>query len=315
MDSRRMGVVLVCAGFCWHADVKGDWMGFIMMPLNLTRFPWLAVAGFVFAANAMLPRAEAQLGTLNEKPWLGYFAAYADKRLQITMDSKGAITLAPINDKGTPVSSKIAIDIEAGIEEVAPDGKVVLRRIKPESLTSPESPNDDFEKFTVRGKVTGDAAFELHMEQDRGTIAIGGRVTDPGTLTKLPIRFVVRVKFPDVYPYEKVANKQHDKTFLKKIEDDRLELKWTDGKRVKQDFEPMVEAASKDLNGPGIAAAQVEVASYKDRRVQFIASPGSSMGLWNAKTAPLHEGFTLSWLPPDATKDPKGEARLSIEVR
>ena len=290
-------------------------MGLIMMPSNLMRSAWLAVAGFLFAAGAVLPRAEAQLSTLNEKPWLGYFAAYADKRFQITMDSKGAISLTPMTDKGAPVSSKIAIDIEAGVEEVSPDGKIVLRRIKPESLTSAEAPNEDFEKFSVRGKVTGDAAFELNLEQDRGTIAIGGRVTDPGTLTKLPIRFVVRVRFPDIYPYEKVADKQHDKTFLKKIEDDRLELKWTDGKRAKQGFDQMVEAASKELNGPGISAAQVEVAAYKERRLLLMASTGSSIGLWNAKTAPLHEGFTLSWLPPDATKDPKGEARLSIEVR
>lgn len=286
-----------------------------MMSLNLMRYAWLAVAGFLFAVGVVLPRAEAQLGTLNEKPWLGYFVAYADKRFQITMDSKGAISLTPMNDKGAPVSSKIAIDIEAGVEEVSADGKIVLRRIKPESLTSAEAPNDDFEKFTVRGKVTGDAAFELNLEQDRGTIVIGGRVTDPGTLTKLPIRFVVRVRFPDIYPYEKVADKQHDKTFLKKIEDDRLELKWTDGKRVKQGFDQMVEAASKELNGPGISAAQVEVAAYKERRLLLMASTGSSIGLWNAKTAPLHEGFTLSWLPPDAAKDPKGEARLSIEVR
>lgn len=298
--------------------MKRGWMGFIMNPLksiNPMGSPWLGVTGLLLAACAVLPRASAQLASLDEKPWLGYFAAYADKRFQIAMEAKGAIVLTPMNEKGTPVSSKIAIHIEAGIEEVAPDGKVVLRRIKPESLASQEPPSDDFEKFTVTGKVTGDAAFELHMAQDRGTITIGGRVTDPGTLTKLPIRFVVRVKFPDIYPYEKVADKQHDKAFLKKIEDDRLELKWTDGKRVKQDFEPMVEAASKELNGPGIAAAQVEVASYKDRRLLLMASPGSSMSLWNAKTAPLHEGFTLSWLPPDPAKDPKGEARLSIEVK
>lgn len=280
--------------------------------MNMSSFQ---AVGLLVAVCGALPRASAELPALNEKPWLGYYAAYADRRFQITMDPKGEITLTPMNDKGSPVGSKIAIAIEAGVEELHPDGKVVLRRIKPETLASQEAPSEDFEKFTVTGKVSGEAGFELHVGQDRGTITLGGRLTDPGTLTKLPVRFAIRVKVPDVYPYEKVSDKQHDKEFLKKIEDDRIELKWTDGKRVKQDFEPMVEAASKQLNGPGIAAAQIEASAYKDRRFLLMASPGSSMGLWNAKSAPLHEGFTVTWLPPEPAKDPETKARLSIEVK
>ena len=36
--------------------------------------------------------------------------------------------------------------------------------------------------------------------------------------------------------------------------------------------------------------------------------------LWNAKPAPLHEGFTINWVP-DAAKDTDGKARLAIEVK
>ena len=56
-----------------------------------------------------------------------------------------------------------------------------------------------------------------------------------------------------------------------------------------------VEAASKELNGPGIAAAEIEIAAYKGKKFLFIASENSAMTLWNSKVEPLHEGFTINW--------------------
>jgi len=38
------------------------------------------------------------------------------------------------------------------------------------------------------------------------------------------------------------------------------------------------------------------------------------MSLANDKTAPLHKGFAIRWLP-DAAKDPDGKACLSFQVR
>lgn len=278
---------------------------------TLTRLAFAAlISGFAAA-----PLAHAQLPSLNEPPWLGYYAAYANKRFQIGLSSKGNITLTPMNEKGDPVSFQLAIDIDAGIEETMPDGKVVMRQIKAETLAAKEPATDELEKVLVTGKVTGDAAFELNIEQTRGIIFIGGRMTDPGTLTKNPLRFALRLRIPTLYKNHKAEDKRAEKAFAKKIEDDRIDMKWTDGKRAKQTFEKaLLVDGNKEINGPGITSLELEAGAYKGRRFVFTASPNSSMNLWNAKEQPLHEGFTINW-KADAEKDKDGKARIAIDVK
>jgi hypothetical protein len=91
-------------------------------------------------------------------------------------------------------------------------------------------------------------------------------------------------------------------------------VKWTDGKRIKKDFEEVVDATSKDLNGPGISSAEVTASGYQGNRLIFTAAPNSAMSLQNAAPGPLHEGFLIFWTA-DTAKDPDGKARLAIEVK
>lgn len=284
--------------------------------MNLTIRP-AALAAVLLSGFFAFPKANATLPSLEEQPWIGYYAAFANKRFNFGVTPQVNIEMAPMSRKGVPVGKKLAINIDAGIEETLPDGKVVMKQIKVDTLESGDPASDEFEKISIRGKVTGDAQFELNLEQKRGIIFIGGRVLDPGSLTKNPIRFAVRVGIPNGYPDSKGNDKPTDKSskaFLKKIKDDLLTVKWTDGKRVKQDFATPVDAASKDLNGPGIASAEVELSSYHGNRLLFTAAPNSAILLQNPGVAPLHEGFKIVWAA-DAAKDPDGKARLAIEVK
>jgi hypothetical protein len=274
-----------------------------------------------------LPNADAELPIL-EQPWLGYYAAFDNKRFTITVTPQGEISIIPKNEKDEQVSRKLAIDIKAGIEETLPDGKVVMKAIKVDTLESAQAPSGNLEKTAIRGKVTGDAEFELNLEQNRGIILIGGRVLKPGSLSKNPIRFVVRANIPNAYTKspanpndsdgakkakEKQAKKA-EKALLDKIKNDALVLKWTDGTKVKKGYEETVDATTKEINGPGIASAEIEVSSYKGKRLAFTAAPNSSMSLRNWMPKPLHEGFMIVWMA-DTAKDPEGKARLAIEVR
>lgn len=273
-----------------------------------------AASALLISAAAVTPAA-AQLPSLDKQPWLGHFAAIEHKRFRLGITNQGKINLVPTNEKGDPVGQSLAIPILVGIEETLPGGSSTLKTIKPETLVTEDKATDELEKTTIRGKVTGDASFEMIIEQDRGVVSIGGRIVEPGTLTKNPIRFVARFRFPSAYPHnKKITDRKEQKIFDKKIEDDRIDLKWTDGKRVKESFIDPVDAKSKEINGPGIAAAQVEISAYKDRKFVFLASPGSSMTLSNDKPAPLHLGFTIQW-SPDPAKDPEGKARVTFEVK
>lgn len=277
------------------------------------RLASVTISSVIFLAGVR--QADAELPSLDKQPWFGHFIAHVGNRYQFGMTSRGAITVCVMNLKGDPMKHIYEIPMTFGIEETLPDGKTTLKTIKHETLESAEPASDDFKKAVIRGKVTGDAAFEVTLEQVRGAISIGGRMTDAGTLTKNPVRFIVRTRIPNIYSKEKQETKKEKKAFEKKVKGDKIEVKWTDGKRSKQTFEePMDEAALKELNGPGIAGAEIEMEGYKNRRLLFIATPNSSMTVSQDKPEPLHEGFHLTWVP-DAAKDPEGKARLTFQVK
>jgi hypothetical protein len=274
-------------------------------------------AVFAFALLAGLfckPKASADLPTLDEQPWIGYYAVFTNKRFNFSVTPQGKIELAPMNKKGSPVGKRLSINIDAGIEETLPDGKVVMKQIQAASLKSEQAATENLEKSSIRGQTTGGAEFELNLEQARGIIFIGGRILDPGTLTKNPIRFAVRVRIPNGYPDGIDATDKSNKALLKKIKDDALTLKWIDGNRVKQDLKVTIDAASEELNGPGIASAEVEISSYHGNRFIFTAAPHSAIALRNPEPAPLHQGFTIIWAA-DPAKDPEGKARLAIDAK
>ncbi len=258
-----------------------------------------------------IPRLAAGLPIIDDPPWLGYYAVFANRDYQFTMVPRGKIALIPMGEKNQPVAQILTIPIEITIEETLPDGKIVVKEIRPDTLTSAQPATTRLEKSVVTGKVTGDAAFELTLEQSRGLLSLGGRLLDAGTL-KNPLRFSLRVRFPSAYARDKTEGKDA-KAFEKKTRDDRIDLKWTDMTRKKQAFDEPLDASSSALNGPGIASAALDIGAYKGRKFFFTASQHSVMTLTNAM-GPLHEGFTLHWRA-DPLKDPQGKARLSIELK
>ena len=268
---------------------------------------WLGIAG-------ILP-VSAELPGLQEKEWLGYFVGFKNKKFQFGITSQGKAAIKVMGKKGEPLAQKLTIPVEFLVEEIQPDGKVKAKNLKPESLESVQPATNKPQQIVIRGKVTGDATFEVFVNEDRGVISLGGRLLDPGTLTKNPVRFSIRVKFPDAYPGAKAAgDKKEAKELEEKSKNDRLELSWTDGTRVRQPTDMPVAASSKEINGPGIAAMQVEFSAFDEKKFEFTASPSSTMTLSGGPAAPLHEGFTLTWRA-DPAKDPEAKARLSFEVK
>lgn len=251
---------------------------------------------------------------ITEKPWLGHFAGFANNRYQFGVASQGKMTLAPMGDKGDPVGQSLGIDISPLIEEINPDGKVTTMRILPESLESAQAKTGKLEKIVIRGKVRSGASLEVTIAQDRGIISMGGRMLDPGTSTKNPQRFVICTTFPTAYRHTKKSTQKEIETFETRIEDDRIELKWSDGKRKKLSLIESVDVSSKEINGSGIADLEADISAYRGKKIHFFSTPDCVMTLSNEKKAPLHEGFEIRWMP-DPAKDPQGKARLSFEVK
>ena len=276
---------------------------------------WTVGVVAAFSGILGISPLKAELPAFTEKDWLGYFVGLDTKTYKFGITAQGKATLRLLGKNGEPLNEKLGPSIQFLVEEVMPDGKVVAKAFLPESLESAQPPTLKPKNVVFQGKVAGDAKFEVTMHQDGDVILLGGRILDPGTLIKNPLRFSIRLKFDNAYPYEKAdRDKKAQKEFENKIKDDRIQLSWTDGKRGKQSTSETVDAASAELNGPGIATARIEFSSYQGHKLQIAASPPSLMKISNSPAGPLQNGFLLTWIS-DPAKDPQAKARLSIEVK
>lgn len=276
--------------------------------------PRFLIAVFVVLLGcALMQAARAQLPT-NDPPWLGDFAVFANRHYQLRIGIQGKILITPLSENRKSSGRSLALPVSIIIEETLPNGRVRLKKILPQTLQSADKPSTKLEKTVIRGQASGGVAFEVCIEQTHGVLTLGGGLLEQGPPRKNPLRFSLGVQFPSAYPREKKPDKQAAKAFQKKIDGDRIDLIWTDGKRKKQSFGQALDAASPALNGPGIASAHVEISAYDGAQFRFSASPNSDMTLSNEKNQPLHEGFAIHWTPT-ATLDPERKARLSFEVR
>ncbi len=262
--------------------------------------------------------AKAQLPSLDDRKWVGNFVVFDSRNFEFTLTSQGKGKICAKGKKDVPIGDRLAVTLEFLVQETQPDGKIITKAIRPDSLESSQPASLKPKDITFRGKVIGDAEFEAYITEDRGAISVGGKLLNPGTLTKNPLRFAIRANFPNPYGDAKGKAAENDKAAAKKMaktmQKDRLQVKWIDAKSTKVDLIKPVDASNKEINGPGIAAFSVEFSTYQDKKYILIASENSSMGLSNTTPKPLCEGFAVTWLA-DPVKDPSAKSRLSVDVK
>ena len=244
---------------------------------------------------------------LTEKPWLGYFAGYDRRDFCVGVGANGRIELQVKKDGGGVLGVGRVIYIEAEIREQDGDRKVE-KKLKPESLTSTDKATEQPQKTSFRGKVTGDAEFEMTLEFDDDDVYISGRLLDPGTL-KNP-DFQIRVKYGDVYRYV-TPEKLKDET-----ERDSIETLNVDKKKNKIKVFEKVDLASEEINGKGLTFVEVQLKGLNSRKFLHEVQGASTLRLENnggIAEAPL-QGFSVIW-QADAEKNKDGKARLHMEVK
>ncbi len=248
----------------------------------------------------------AELPSLEEKPWYGYYAGYAGKRANIGLDTDGGAVIIPLKKDREPMTSNFFIPLIYQVVEVAPNGKEVVKKIDVDSLTSTTAATAKPDKIVFTGKVEGDATFEGYFEVVRGVVMVGGRILEKGTLTN-PLKLNVFIKFPQAYQN---AQDKNTKEFKKKIEDDKLEVKLMDGKKFKLSPEDDFDPAAPQLVA-GVSQAQVEVSEFGGNVFTFTAAPNSKITVGGSKGA-FYTGLTIRWA---GVNDTDGRARMAIDVK
>lgn len=275
----------------------------------------------ILAAAACMISARAELPTLDEKIWLGYFAGHSCRDCLLGVSTKGDISfqLEPAKGKGSNgagILPHASMTLIVGIEEDTPNGKPSIRTIRPESLETKDVPTAKLEKTVIRGTVTGDATFELTIERDRSGFILSNRLVDPGKLTKNNIRPVVALVTKQIYRDDEG---EVSKAKAKEREKDTLELKWTDGKRKRFSLSDEMDATLEAVNGPGISIAQIEAAGLiRDRKLTLTAPEGISvLRAGNQTPQMLSRGLRFTAMPAPAKPGakPGDTARLVISVR
>jgi hypothetical protein len=271
--------------------------------------------------------AAAALPALQVKPWWGFFAVFANKNYDYKMAaSDGVITLTPLGD-GAPMLGHAQIQIRNGVLETYPDGKTVFHTLRPDTLETKDPATDKLGKVTLRGKTVGDVVVEVTVEQSRGIILMGARALEKGHLAH-PSTAAMEVSFAAVHLAPagashggqltkrdaRKAERAKEKEAKERMKINGISLRGIDGTKQVIGFEESVNASSAEINGKGIAAAEIKTTSFGKNKVMLTASPESALRMSNPQKAPLSKGYTFTWVAaPDKNKE--GKARMAIEVK
>lgn len=253
-------------------------------------FPCFAiVAGFFLIPSI----AEADLPGLKKQPWLGYFIGMETKRkFRFGVTAKGQGTLDALKNDGTPVYMHNPIQINFDVIETTPEGTTVSKQIKSDSLASDQEASEDpKEPITFRGKVTGDAQFEVTVTPERSGFSVSGRLTDKGTITN-PLHFAISADFN---PY--VSKPGDDEAKIRRFEErakkDVFRYETVSRKREKLKF--LEETNPAVAVSEALTNARIETDGYGGIEFSLQASEKSKLTLDDKGSRPLWKGFTLRW--------------------
>ncbi len=235
--------------------------------------------------------ARADLPNLKEQPWLGYFLGMEEKRkFRFGISAKANGVVDPLKNNGEPVFANSPIQVNFDVVETLPDGKRVVKQVQSDSLASDQEASlNPRGPVTFRGKVTGDAAFEVTVTPERSGFALSGKLTDKGTLTN-PLHFELSV---DVRPYPRKPGDEPAKikSFEERAEKDELSYETPKRERGKIEFLDEVNPAEKTADG--MSRVSFESDGLAGHEFQLQSSDKAKLVFADAGVKPLWNGFTV----------------------
>jgi len=253
-------------------------------------FPCIAIAAGMFLTPSAV---QADLPGLKEQPWLGYFIGIEHrKKMRFGLTAKGQGVIDPLTDDGKPVFAKVPFQVNFEMVETLPDGKKVRKQINSDTLASDQPATEDPEKpVTFRGKVTGDAAFEVTVSPERGGLAVSGKLTDKGTITN-PIHFEISL---DVKPYPRKPGDEENeiKSFERRAKKDVLRYDTVSRKRGKIEF--LEETNPATVIGESIARLDFKTDAFDNKEFEILTTDKAKLTFEDSGSKPLWNGFTLRW--------------------
>ena len=271
-------------------------------------FPCIAIAFGIFLTA---PAVQADLPGLKKQPWLGYFIGIEHKRkMRFAVTAKGQGVINPLDKEGNPVFANVPFQVNFTVIETLPDGKTVRKQINSDSLASEQPPTENPEEPVIfRGKVTGDAAFEVTVSPERGGVGVSGKLIDKGSLTN-PIHFEISL---DVKPYPQKPGKDQDEieTFERRVKKDALRYDTVSRERGKIEFLEEINPAT--VIGESVARLDFKTDAFDKKEFEITTTDKAKLTFEDLGTKPLWSGFTLRWRVDEGTD--AATQKLTITAR
>ncbi len=255
--------------------------------------------------------AEADLPGLKEQPYLGYFIGIEHrKKMRFGVTAKGQGVIDPLDDDGKPVFVKVPFQVNFTIIETLPDGKMVRKQINSDTLASEQPANEDPKSpITFRGKVTGDAAFEVTVHPERGGVAVTGKLTDKGTLIN-PLHFEISLDLKP-YPNNPGDEPAKIKSFEERAEKDVLKYVTVSRKRGKIEF--LDETNPVTVVGESLSSLNFKTDAFDDNEFEIQTTEKAKITFADNGSKPLWNGFNLHWRVDEGAD--AAAQRLTITAR
>lgn len=250
---------------------------------------------FIIISLISSPVSKANLPTIDHKSWSDYFLVINERKFHFGITSKGEAIFHPLTRRGEFISSNNPIIFQVQVLENKPDGKIVSKKIKVESLKSsqPASLNPK-EAISYQGTVTGDAAFEVTVHPVRDGFSVTGKITDPGELTN-PLNLAINV---GLRPYVKDTTRTdaEEKNFAKRVKRDKFEVSAGFGKDHEFDF---ISHTNLFLKFPkGAESLYLKSEGYEFIEIT-VATEGTERLNFPDKDQIIGDGINFRWIVPN----------------
>lgn len=271
-------------------------------------------------------QSHAQLPSLNEAPWFGFFAGHNGTRGMFGITTEGVLYYNHSADLEN-VNSGYFHRIHPSVEEARPDGEIVRRQLLPETLQTTDEPTTNPNKITFQGEVRGGTKIEVVVEFSRRDISVGGRIIEPAPGDR-PQRFILHTQAPPFYlryGEHKIRTEgtEEEKAELEKrnapqraiAARENLVLRGLDGRRVRQPILDEVDLSSPEFNGDGFNSIEIDFDALRGRKISITTTENSRMLLSNPEPRPIFKYFYhITWMEDPARRN-AGTGRMVFSTR
>ncbi len=287
-------------------------------------FYGVILAGMLVAGGS--GEARADLPSLNEAPWFGFFAGHDGNRGKFGIARDGVLYYNHSEDLEN-VNSGYFHRIRPAVEEARPDGAIVIRRLVTETLESDDEPAIDSDRITFRGQVQGGARVEVVVEFGRREVSVGGRIIEPAPGDP-PQRFVLETRAPPFYrsynerqilregsPEERARLERRNARQEATASRENLVLRRLGGSRERVPLLDEIDLSCPEFNEGGFSGIEIDIDALRGRRVRIGTTEDSRMTFSNEESKPVFKNsYTFTWHEDPARRN-AGTGRLVFETR